>query len=94
MKCINRKYKFHNHNRAQILISTLLVLIIVSLTVLTIVLTTVKSQKQVFENVSYYDSINSSETYIIKMSDNLSKSEFDPLDFVECEEINNEIICR
>jgi cysteine-rich repeat protein len=67
------KYK----SKAQILLTTLIILMVVSLTVLTITATTQRSARQTFANVEYDKSYNYAETRLIKALNEFADPEYD-----------------
>ncbi len=72
------KYKLD----AQILLTTLIILMVVSLTVLTITATTQRSARQTFANVEYDKSYNYAETRLIKALNEFADPEYDLADIL------------
>lgn len=63
--------------RGQILITTLIILMLVSLTVVVITATVAKNNRQVFNNLEYEKSYNYAESRLIQATDVLSNPDFD-----------------
>lgn len=78
MKFLPQKfYKLKSQLRGQILVTTLIILMLVSLTVVVITATVAKNNRQVFNNLEYEKSYNYAESRLISAADTLSNPDFD-----------------